>query len=99
MTFIGLVIFTVYTTATEKSPLCLHLASVTVTCSVGSEAAESSRQEPRYLGEFASAAASYAAARKARYRPQPDERVDGLTEMMCFPKIIYRITSQPPPLE
>lgn len=89
MIFVGIVIFTVYTTHTVSVVGRCDSDEWTV-CSdyMLSEQREIGGLKPRYIGEFSSVDACQKAAAAIEYKPSKGERVDKLTEVLCVQKKI-----------
>ena len=88
ISFIGIVIFTVYTKMTVYSGRCDPNFSTPTFCA---DEAESHQEEmgepiPQYIGEFPTLDACDAAARAATYPVKYGQRVDSMTQVICIPK-------------
>jgi hypothetical protein len=88
MTFIGIVIFTVYTSQTVWVGGCDKAWSTPGFCAdyVMSKQQETGRPEPRYVGEFPSIEACQQAAGAIKYAPKKGERVSDWSDVLCVPK-------------
>lgn len=90
MTFIGIVIFTIYTKQTVYVGSCDPQWSSKTVCAdvVVAKQEEMGRYEPAYIGEFVSLEACRAAADKASHKVKSDERLGDLTQVLCVPKVL-----------
>lgn len=90
MTFIGIAIFTVYTSSMVTSFGCAPAYSTSSVCAdvVMSKRQEAGMQLPVYVGEFSSVNECQDKVRAAKYPGKLDEnqRVGELTETACVPK-------------
>lgn len=88
MTFVGIVIFTVYSNVTLTTMDCDPAWSTRSLCAdiAKTVTREEGRYEGRYLGEFDSLEECDKASGKVTYPAKDGERVDSLTEVICVPK-------------